>query len=131
MVELIQLILEHSSSAKEILAISFFGICFLHSLNLRIVDMVLARGTLARVVSIGQVKTDNVTTIFPVTSCFDPTSHIRILRGVSHHPCDLNRKVDLFSGEILRPYIEVYQKIPNAFNSKPINNPTTLTIRSP
>ena len=131
MTKLNQLILELSRSVMEIPPISFAGICLLNTLNLQVEDIVIAPGALALIYSIIHVKTGQITSMLPVAGYINPMSHFRILLDVIHHPCDLVIQKAQFQGESMKPYIEVCQKIPKALNSKPINNPTNKSNRSP
>ena len=128
MAELVQLILELSNSVMEIPTISVAGICLLNTLNLLIVGIVGVLGAHALVYSLIHVKTGQITSMFPVAVYFNPTSHFRRLNDVIHHPCDLVGQETLVPGDMLKLDIDVYQKIPNTLNSKPINNPTNRII---
>ncbi len=131
MAELVKLILELSSSVIEIPSIFIAGICILNSFNFLIVGIVIIPGALARVKSLIQVTTGQITSIFPVAVYFNSTSYIPRFLEVMLHPRDLVRQVALVTGVMLQQDIAVYQTIPNAFNSKSRNTVTTRTIRSP
>ena len=131
MTKLNQLIFELSSSVMEIPTISIAGICILNTLNLLIVGIVGVLGAHALVYSLIHVKTGQITSMLPVAVYINPMSHFRILLDVIYHPCDLVIQKAQFQGESMKPYIEVYQKILKALNSKPINNPTNKSNRSP
>ncbi len=116
MAELVKLILELSSSVIEIPSIFIAGTSNLNSFNFLIGGIVIIHGALARVNSLIHVTSGQITSIFPVTVYFNPTSYIRRFPDVVHHPCDMVRQLALDPGVMQIQHITVYQTIPNTFN---------------